>query len=706
MHVRQSMGVFEYFFYLYLAKEEIGFQLLSIKMQEQKKIWILAISINEYKSEAIANLNGCIPDVEKLKGFFVGELNIPEKNFLSISNKEATRDGIISAFRSHFKKCSKGDIALFYFSGHGSWENTSPEFVDAKLEPPGGRNEVIVCHDSGESGVLPIADKELRYLISEIQNTTQGRESKGIQFVNIFDCCHSGSLLRQEDDSFAVRMHPGNKKSRSIEQYLEGQYSNAEVLELPPVDYISLTACSPREAALENENGGIFTNALIDVLKQYEKVKDYPSYADLFSVLREYVQQKTYTQQTPQFEYAGNVNPFDSFLSLSNKFACNYPQLLREDQEWKVNIGAIHGVSWDYIKDMYLPVFLNNHFMQQVGRGHISRIELERTCLDSIEIFPEFRNEIKKNSTSFATWNINTNNLMVGLSGLRFSVELIIKDDSNPFKEDLIKELEGSPFFYSTTLAKYAIVLDRETLTFVSKEEEHQRLITGLNIHMSEPLPYFWLLLNKIRKWEQVANLKNPKTSLISPDKIRISFEYIDYNQIKQSWSSNSVAEDNEPIIISFDAKKGAIPYAVKVKNLNFSPLNFYLIHLDRKYGMRQKNESYLKELMPKESQYLYQSKSRGVGLGIADPHLTSVDDVFLVIASANALKTPYSFEQIGLEKAFGNIVDSKLQPFDHYQSIRSDVQKYSKNEEVNWVIRKFIVKTVQGRSTTKDSVK
>jgi uncharacterized caspase-like protein len=58
-------------------------------------------------------------------------------------NEEATCQAIIDGFRRHLCQAGSDDVALFYYSGHGSQEESPPEFWH--LEPD-RFNETLVCY--------------------------------------------------------------------------------------------------------------------------------------------------------------------------------------------------------------------------------------------------------------------------------------------------------------------------------------------------------------------------------------------------------------------------------------------------------------------------------------------------------------------------------------------------------------------------------
>ncbi len=58
---------------------------------------------------------------------------------------DATRERIIERFRGHLGAARRGDVALFFYAGHGSEEPAPPAI--AHLEPS-AKIQTIVAHDS------------------------------------------------------------------------------------------------------------------------------------------------------------------------------------------------------------------------------------------------------------------------------------------------------------------------------------------------------------------------------------------------------------------------------------------------------------------------------------------------------------------------------------------------------------------------------
>ena len=172
-------------------------------------VYALLVGIDAYPPP-VPWLAGCRNDVTDLSAFLEGRLG-ERLRLVTLLDREATRQAIVDAMRTHLGQAGAGDVALFSYSGHGSEEPVPKAF--AALEPT-GRIQTLVCVDTGRrdaDGVLirPIADKELAVLLGEIA-------SKGPHVVALLDCCHSGTGTRdagapyfaEQDRELLVRDRP------------------------------------------------------------------------------------------------------------------------------------------------------------------------------------------------------------------------------------------------------------------------------------------------------------------------------------------------------------------------------------------------------------------------------------------------------------------------------------------------------------------
>ncbi|WP_083866289.1 caspase family protein [Calothrix sp. PCC 6303] len=280
-----------------------------------RNIYVLAVGINNYKSSKIPSLKGCVNDVTALDEFLKKHLvtNEDKLHLKRLIDVQATRQAIIDGFREHLCQATSNDVALFYFSGHGSQENASEEFWH--LEPD-HLNETLVCWDSRTDGIWDLADKELAKLIAEVSQNHP-------HFVVILDCCHSGGGTRAENDVSlnaytGIRTVNTESKERPLSSFI---FSDEEInsllatsnssnvanrFSLSRGEYILLAACRDNELAREHQSQkrGIFSYFLLDSLQRNSNL----TYRDLLKRSNILVR-SIYTNQSPQVEATNPVLP-------------------------------------------------------------------------------------------------------------------------------------------------------------------------------------------------------------------------------------------------------------------------------------------------------------------------------------------------------------------------------------------------------------
>jgi len=128
-----------------------------------RTIYSLLVAIDDYPSP-IPKLRGCVNDIDAFATYLskrVAKDKGVSLKLKTLKNGEATHAAVVDAFRGHVGQATKGDVALFYYSGHGSQEQAPEEFW--KLEPD-HLDETLVCFDSRNPGSWDLADKEMAKL--------------------------------------------------------------------------------------------------------------------------------------------------------------------------------------------------------------------------------------------------------------------------------------------------------------------------------------------------------------------------------------------------------------------------------------------------------------------------------------------------------------------------------------------------------------
>ncbi len=78
----------------------------------------LLVGINQYPGNS--PLAGCLTDVELQKELLIHRFGFAQSDILTITDKQATRTGIESAFLNHLTaQAQPGDVVVFHFSGYG-----------------------------------------------------------------------------------------------------------------------------------------------------------------------------------------------------------------------------------------------------------------------------------------------------------------------------------------------------------------------------------------------------------------------------------------------------------------------------------------------------------------------------------------------------------------------------------------------------------
>jgi pimeloyl-ACP methyl ester carboxylesterase len=342
------------------------------KEESTPKLLALLVGVNTYQGR-VNPLNGCVNDINRIHQYLQARTqpSANDKNDNSAQAKKLnyvpmiltagdadnpqeikpTRQAVIDGFRKHLTQAGENDVALFYFSGHGSQEPTPPEF--RHLEPD-GLNETLVCHDSRSEGGWDLADKELAVLISEVAKNNP-------HIVLIIDACHSGSITRDANLD-GIRLAPRDERKRALVDY-EGWQTIAAAkaapqkeddggnwLTLPVGRHVVFSACRSEELAAERkiwdegEVRGMLSYTLLDALKGNSSGG--LTYRDIAAAIKSRVNNEVAAQH-PQVE--GDAPAMDTpFLGGAILPQPSYFDVTYDDSAsqrgWVIHGGAVHGL--------------------------------------------------------------------------------------------------------------------------------------------------------------------------------------------------------------------------------------------------------------------------------------------------------------------------------------------------------------------------
>lgn len=339
-----------------------------------KNLYVLLVGIDEY-TPPNSVLKGCVKDINQIEHFleeyYAKEFNL---NIKRLENGQATYENIKKGFREHLGKAGPSDIVWFHFSGHGSEEKTAKEFL--AIEPT-GKDQTLICSDSGIGKAPNLADKELAVLLNEV--ATKDKPSPPHIMVSL-DCCHSGSGTRSagQDLSWTSRAAPSSGAERTLDSYADGYYSNLSSLEVPKSKHVVLSACKSVQTAGDMPQGGAFTTGLVRALRA---AKGNISYNDLFLRARSSVR-NVRDNQTPQFDTVQNFDPYVRFLEGSPAGEKDLYEIEKADGKWSVKCGAIHGLPTNPDTPIEFDVYTLPPEKKLVGSATIKSVGAQLSPID------------------------------------------------------------------------------------------------------------------------------------------------------------------------------------------------------------------------------------------------------------------------------------------------------------------------------------
>lgn len=165
--------------------------LLSLSVSAQTKR-ALVIGLGEQQDKAWNKINGDkdVPFVQAMLK------NAGFKSVTILVNRQATKVGIVRAFKRMTASCKHGDVVYIHYSGHGQ------QMTDVHNDERDRLDECWIPYDACRKasatyhGEKHLTDDELNVYLNAIRNKIG---AKGKLLV-VIDACHSGDGTRGEDD--------------------------------------------------------------------------------------------------------------------------------------------------------------------------------------------------------------------------------------------------------------------------------------------------------------------------------------------------------------------------------------------------------------------------------------------------------------------------------------------------------------------------
>lgn len=163
---------------------------LPVQLHAQTKR-ALVIGLGEQQDKAWNKINGD-KDVPLVQGMLK---NAGFKSVTTLVNLQATKVGIVEAFKRLTASCKQGDVVCIHYSGHGQ------QMTDVHNDEKDGLDECWIPYDACRKasatyhGEKHLTDDELNVYLNAIRNKIG---AKGKMLV-VIDACHSGDGTRGED---------------------------------------------------------------------------------------------------------------------------------------------------------------------------------------------------------------------------------------------------------------------------------------------------------------------------------------------------------------------------------------------------------------------------------------------------------------------------------------------------------------------------
>lgn len=244
------------------------FLLLSLSVTSQTKR-ALVVGLGQQQDKAWNKINGDkdVPIVQgmlKSAGF---------KSVTTLVNQQATKAGIIGAFKRMAASCKQGDVVYIHYSGHGQ------QMTDVHNDETDGLDECWFPYDAYRKacktyhGEKHLTDDELNVYLNAIRDKIG---AKGKLLV-VIDACHSGDGTRGDEDEVVRGVEDVFKAVKSL---IIGDNDKEKVInqKAKPLAerWITLSACKSDQVNIEMKNPAVgkLTYALWMELKNGDKINN------------------------------------------------------------------------------------------------------------------------------------------------------------------------------------------------------------------------------------------------------------------------------------------------------------------------------------------------------------------------------------------------------------------------------------------------
>ncbi|GAB4029240.1 caspase family protein [Spirosoma jeollabukense] len=552
-------------------------------------VYALIVGVDTYQSNVILQnsvrfpaLRGCVNDAQAVKTYLETGSTAMVKSLL-LTNEAASKAAIVKAFQTHLSQAKAGDVALFYFSGHGTQEWADKTVWTSETD---GRLECLACYyDEQTSDDFLLVDKELRYLIGQLAASKPAAERP--QIVAIFDCCHSGDNTRNGEQiataftDVVEKRIPFSFQQRAWEQFIFGQTISEDTIRqqgvakaIPEGTHVQLSACESDESALEVSGEGVFTKTLLNVLRQAGGPL---SYYSLRSRVRQYL--RNVFDQRPRIYVA---NGDDALLYANFLHQPGQANALTTGEivyvsgtngglgNWLLNRGAIHGIT----PELSAFVVTDPHDPLGTYRASVGTVQVDHTYLTFEGLAP---NNLK---TTYQA-------AIPGLMARPIAVCVNHQDSSPLEQKQLMDGLMNQTIGYvvpqdDESRADY-VVQNRDGRYYITLPNDPFRPLTQpVNAGSDTTVLQIADQLRHLSQWAFLASLTNAGSNALPASTLQVECVCVDTNG-----GEVSILQADGSIPIQYEkAPDGVWRSAFRMKVTNPTPTKLYcsVLYLDTEF--------------------------------------------------------------------------------------------------------------------------
>jgi hypothetical protein len=271
----------------------------------------LLVGINTYEKlpfysnllgRQVTNLKGSVNDVNSMKRLLISQYGFRAEDVQVLTNSQATRNAILNAFERWLIHGTKeGDLAFFYFSGHGT------QIPDQNGDEDDGMDEALCPYDLVPVGAgravesRVILDDEMGVLL---------RRLKGREVVVFVDACHSGSMTRSIGGAAVSRLE---ETPAATPKYMPVELAQSRVRgkSLPsgiprqndiPGEQIFISSSRENQVSLEIALDEGFHGAMTSAVVEGMARKADMTYVELYEYARKVIKDRHRLEQDAQME--------------------------------------------------------------------------------------------------------------------------------------------------------------------------------------------------------------------------------------------------------------------------------------------------------------------------------------------------------------------------------------------------------------------